>query len=29
MTATWKLESGDWDWLKIEITEIDYEINFE
>lgn len=22
MTATWKLENRDWDWLKVEITEI-------
>ena len=27
MTATWKLESGDWDWLKVEITEIEYNIS--
>jgi hypothetical protein len=25
MTATWKLDSGDWDWLKIDITEIEYK----
>jgi hypothetical protein len=24
MDATWKLESGDWTWLKLEITDIDY-----
>lgn len=23
-TATWKLENGDWDWLKVEIEEINY-----
>jgi hypothetical protein len=26
MKATWKLDSGDWDWLNIEITEILYNI---
>jgi len=24
MEATWKLESGDWTWLKLEITDIEY-----
>ncbi|MBK6266147.1 hypothetical protein JKA74_13970 [Marivirga sp. S37H4] len=24
MTATWKLESGDWTWLKLEIKDIQY-----
>lgn len=24
MAATWKLESGDWTWLKLEITDIEY-----
>ena len=24
MTATWKLEEGDWTWLKLEIIEIKY-----
>ena len=24
MKATWKLESGDWTWLKLEITDIEY-----
>jgi len=24
LDATWKLESGDWTWLKLEITDIDY-----
>lgn len=24
LEATWKLESGDWTWLKIEITHIEY-----
>jgi hypothetical protein len=27
MTATWKLDGGDWNWLRLEITEIYY--NFE
>jgi hypothetical protein len=26
MTATWKLDSGDWNWLRLEITEISYNI---
>ncbi len=24
MTATWKLESGDWTWIKLEIVDIKY-----
>lgn len=24
-TATWRLESGDWNWSKIEITQINYK----
>jgi hypothetical protein len=24
MTATWKLDAGDWTWLKLEVTEIRY-----
>ncbi len=24
MAATWKLDTGDWTWLKIEITDIEY-----
>jgi len=27
MTATWKLEEGDWTWLKLEIAEIKYNEN--
>lgn len=27
MTATWKLEEGDWTWLKLEITSITYNKN--
>jgi len=26
MTATWKLEAGDWTWLKLEIEDIKYNI---
>ncbi|MHB1108315.1 MAG: DUF6544 family protein [Lutibacter sp.] len=26
LTATWKLDEGDWTWLKLEITEIKYNI---
>lgn len=28
MTATWKLEDGDWTWLKLEILDIKYNENF-
>jgi hypothetical protein len=24
MISTWKLDSGDWTWLKLEVTEIRY-----
>jgi hypothetical protein len=24
MTATWKLDQGDWTWLKLEVTDIQY-----
>jgi hypothetical protein len=24
MTSTWKLEEGDWTWLKLEVTDIKY-----
>lgn len=27
ITATWKLEEGDWSWLKMEVTEIQYNEN--
>nr|WP_319512049.1 DUF6544 family protein [uncultured Draconibacterium sp.] len=27
MTATWKLDIGDWTWLEMEITDIKYNIN--
>lgn len=27
MTATWKLEEGDWTWLKLEVTDIKYNEN--
>jgi len=27
MTATWKLDEGDWTWLKLEINEIKYNEN--
>jgi hypothetical protein len=26
MTATWKLDEGDWTWLDLEITDIKYQI---
>ncbi len=26
MTATWKLDDGDWTWLKLEVTEISYNV---
>lgn len=26
MTATWKLDEGDWTWMELEITEINYNI---
>jgi hypothetical protein len=29
MEATWKLEGGDWTWLKIEITDIEYNKTIE
>jgi hypothetical protein len=27
MEATWMLESGPWTWLKLEITDIRYNID--
>jgi len=27
MTSTWKLDSGDWTWLKLEVTDIRYNEN--
>jgi len=27
MTATWKLDEGDWTWLDLEITEITYNVD--
>ncbi len=27
MTATWKLDEGDWTWLKLQIKEIKYNFN--
>lgn len=27
--ATWKLEDGDWTWLKLEITDIEYNVTKE
>ena len=27
MTATWKLEKEDWTWLKLEIEDINYNVN--
>jgi len=27
MTATWKLDEGDWTWLKLEVKEIKYNSN--
>ena len=27
MTATWKLDEGDWTWLKLEVTDIKYNNN--
>lgn len=27
MTATWKLDEGDWTWLKLEITDLKYNEN--
>jgi len=27
MTATWKLDSKDWTWIKLEITDIEYNEN--
>lgn len=29
MTATWKLEKEDWTWLKLDITDIIYNVNLE
>ncbi len=29
MEATWKLDGGDWTWLKIEITDIEYNKTIE
>ena len=26
MTATWKLDNGDWTWLRLELTDISYNI---
>jgi hypothetical protein len=26
MTATWKLENGDWTWLQLELTDISYNV---
>jgi hypothetical protein len=25
-TATWRLDKGDWDWIKVEIIEINYNV---
>jgi hypothetical protein len=27
MTSTWKLDSEDWTWLKLEVTDISYNVN--
>lgn len=27
MTATWKLENGDWTWLKLKVTDVKYNGN--
>ncbi len=27
MRSTWKLEEGDWNWLKLEVTEVKYNEN--
>jgi len=27
MSSTWKLDEGDWTWLKLEVTEIKYNMN--
>jgi hypothetical protein len=27
MSATWKLDEGDWTWLQLELTEINYNIS--
>lgn len=27
MMATWKLEEGDWTWLKLEITDLKFNVN--
>lgn len=24
MTSTWKLDAGDWTWLKLEVMDIEY-----
>ena len=26
LDVTWKLESGDWTWLKLEITNLEYNV---
>lgn len=26
LEATWKLDSGDWNWLKLEMSEIEYNL---
>ena len=27
MTATWKMDGGDWTWLRLEVTDIQYNSN--
>jgi len=27
MKVTWKLDEADWDWLELEIVNIEYNIN--
>ena len=29
MTATWKLDKGDWTWLKMEVTQIQFNENID
>lgn len=29
MTATWKLDEGDWNWLTMEVTDIQYNENID
>ena len=29
MTATWKLDEGDWTWLKMEVTDMQYNKNID